>query len=366
MFQQVASGSSSPTASRKMFFITGASRSGTTLLSFVLRNHSQVLGLNELHYFGDCWHPQDGEISFGERRSLAAVASILSRQEHGVFCAKPSERNLEDARLFISLLPNMDRTASGVFAATTSQLAAEAGKVIPCEQTPRNIFYAEALLRTYPEARFIHMMRDPRAVMASQKSRWKRRKLAANKAALPVHETLRSWVNYHPYTMADLWLRASMEARRLSSHPRFTVVRFEDLLRTPEPTVRSLCKSLDIEFEPQMLDVSQINSSHQSSVGGARKGFHTDAADSWKTTLNKGEIAIAERVCGRIMQQYGYSPKEETPPRISGEARYALTYLIHVVAAFAVNPRRAWIQLRAALRVPRVDSAPATEPDIKI
>ena len=43
---------------QKMLFITGASRSGTTLMSFILRNHADIVGLNELQYFGEFWDPR--------------------------------------------------------------------------------------------------------------------------------------------------------------------------------------------------------------------------------------------------------------------------------------------------------------------
>jgi hypothetical protein len=46
---------------RKLIFITGASRSGPTLLSFVLRNHKEVFGLKELQYFGQAWDPRSSQ-----------------------------------------------------------------------------------------------------------------------------------------------------------------------------------------------------------------------------------------------------------------------------------------------------------------
>lgn len=334
---------------RKMFFITGASRSGTTLLSFVLRNHSLVFGMNEMHYFGEFWDPRQEGSSLSAQRALTAVATLFERQENGIFAGRPDEPNIQRAHLFFDSLQPEDKSPAAIFAAAACQLAAQAGKSIPCEQTPRNIFYADALLRLYPGARVVHMLRDPRAVLASQKQRWKRRKLAADRRALPVSEALRSWVNYHPYTMAELWSRATREAARLASHPRFTILRFEDLLREPEPTIRSLCERLDLEFEPSMLEVSQINSSHQSSVGGARRGFHTEAVDSWRSTLSEVEISIIERSCRDLMDSFGY-PMEGSPARLAGESRFALTYLLHVAAVLAVNPRRAWIQFRAAFR----------------
>lgn len=336
-------------SNKKMFFITGASRSGTTLLSFVLRNHSQVFGLKELHYFGQFWDARNPEQQLDEGQMQTAAATLFARQRQGVLGAKPVQEDMDNAKQFLDTLSSEDRNAAGLFAAVAQKLSSEGGKAIPCEQTPRNIFYAEALLEAYPNAHVIHMMRDPRAVMASQKQRWKRRQLATEKSGVPLSQSLRVWVNYHPYTVARLWKRASRLAQRLTDHPRFTLVRFEDLLGESEPTIRSLCDSLGIEFEPAMLEVGQINSSHQSSVGGARKGLHTDAIDKWRDTLSPAEIAITERICGSLMDDFGYTGSSPQASNGLGELRYRLSYPLHLAGVMAVNPHRAWIQLQAAL-----------------
>ena len=337
-------------SNKKMFFITGASRSGTTLLSFVLRNHSQVFGLKELHYFGQFWDACNPEQQLQEGQMQMAAATMFARQRQGILGAKPAQEDMDSAREFIATLPSEDRNAAGLFAGVVQKLTGEGGKSIPCEQTPRNIFYAEALLKAYPNAHVIHMMRDPRAVMASQKQRWKRRQLATDKSGVPLSQSLRVWVNYHPYTVARLWKRASRLAQRLIDHPRFTLLRFEDLLGQSEPTIRSLCESLGIEFEPPMLEVGQINSSHQSSVGGARKGLHTDAIDKWKSTLSTAEIAITERICGSLVEDFGYSKGSQRATGGLGELRYRLSFPLHLAGVMAVNPHRAWIQLQAALK----------------
>ena len=63
-----------------ILFITGASRSGTTLLSFVLRHHSSVFGLKELHYFGRAWDPRDSRRHVSKKRAVEAAADMLARQ----------------------------------------------------------------------------------------------------------------------------------------------------------------------------------------------------------------------------------------------------------------------------------------------
>jgi hypothetical protein len=333
---------------QKMLFITGASRSGTTLMSFILRNQADIVGLNELQYFGEFWDPRS-ESQLDAERAKLAVATLFARQRQSVFIGRPLPEDMDRAEALLRSLDEKSRTPAELFAAAVHQLAVDAGKTVPCEQTPRNIFYAEALLKLYPNAYVIHMMRDPRAVMASQKQRWKRRRNATDKRSVPRSHTMRTWINYHPYTMARLWRGASAIVRRLRTHPRFSVVRFEDLLGNPEATLRDLCERVRMDYDPAMQNVGQINSSHQSSVGGARKGFHRDAIDKWKTELSPTEISITERYCGSLMEDFGYPVQAAGKKRWYGEFQYRLSYPLHIVGVLMVNPRRALIQVRALL-----------------
>ena len=333
----------------KMLFITGASRSGTTLMSFILRNHTDIAGLNELQFFGEFWDPRSDKELDAERIKLA-LATVFSRQRQGINVASPGTEDFARAETLLNSMKLETLNPAEHIAAAMQQLAADLGKSIPCEQTPRYIFYAEALLKHYPNSYVIHMMRDPRAVMASQKQRWRLRQNAKNKSSVPISHTLRTWINYHPYTVARLWRGASDIAWRLRNHPRFTTVRFEDLLTMPEQTLRLLCERINIDYQPALQDVGQINSSHQSSVEGARKGLHKDAIDKWKTELMQSEISITEKYCGTLMRSFGYDIDKAKNDNWLGELRYRLSYPLHIAGVLVVNPRRAFIQTRALLK----------------
>jgi omega-hydroxy-beta-dihydromenaquinone-9 sulfotransferase len=346
---------------RKLIFITGASRSGTTLLSFVLRNHREVFGLKELQYFGEAWDPRESQRRFTRNQAIAAVAVIFARQERGILAAKVGASQRQAATDLIEGLGTAGSDPAAVFAAAVHSLAQAAGKPIPCEQTPRYIFYARALLDLYPAAHIVHIVRDPRAVMASQKKRWQRRRLAADGVMVSRYQSLRVWVNYHPYTVARLWSRATSAALLLAGHPRATLIRFEDLVQKPETTVRELCSRLQLSYDDRMLDVGQINSSHQSSVGGVRRGLHATAVDKWREVLTPTETAIAERYSGSLMHRFGY--ESSAPGRVDLVSEFAqrLSYLAHLAGVVLVNPHRAYVQGKALLRrrAP-ADSAAAT------
>ena len=339
-------------AKDRILFITGASRSGTTLLSFVLRKQTDILGLRELQYFGEFCGPSQLGQSLTESQLLRAAAAIHARQRDGILEPQIGADDHRWAQSLLHSMPEHNRTGAGLFAAAVGKLGASAGKPIPCEQTPRNIFYAKQLLDTFEDAHVIHMMRDPRSVMASQKKRWQRRKLAAQTSAKSHLRSLQSWVNYHPYTSARLWTRASNAAHRLQGHPRFTIVRFEDLVGTPQATVEKLCRRIGVSFEPKMLDISQVNSSHVSSTRGQRQGWNTAAIDAWRQILTPTEISIAQRICGPLMRDFDYPPFADQSRRFfsASELRYRVTYIGHAIGVVLINPRRAWIQLQAAAR----------------
>jgi hypothetical protein len=196
--------------------------------------------------------------------------------------------------------------------------------------------------------------------MASQKMRWQRRRLATTTSRVPNYESLRVWVNYHPYTIARLWSRATATALGLEGDPRVTLVRFEDLVRDPEATVRRLSERLGIGYEPAMLDVGQVNSSHQSSVGGMRKGLNSDAIDQWRRVLSAAETAITEKICAPWMQRFDYASGASRGVAWPASAWYRLSYLAHLGGVLLVNPSRAYVQGRAVMRTrPPV---PAAEP----
>jgi hypothetical protein len=286
------------------------------------------------------------------------AAAIFACQEQGILAARIAPAHRRAATELVDGLGDASTNPAVLFAAAVHQLAQTAGKQIPCEQTPRYIFYARALLEIYPAAQIVHMVRDPRAVMASQKMRWQRRRLAADGVKVPRYQSLRVWVNYHPYTVARLWSQATSAALALAQHPRVTLVKFEDLLQQPEATVRQLCGRLGLSYEAGMLDVGQINSSHQSSAGGARRGLQTAAIDTWRQILSRTEAAIAERRSGQLMDRFGYKSSAAVAPSPLGELGHRLSYLLHLGGVLLVNPRRAIVQAKALLRS-RARSDPA-------
>jgi len=338
------------TEAQPLFFVTGASRSGTTLTCRILGNHSRVLATNELQFFGEfCEIDSCDDVT--DMESLVAMAAmLLARQARAMWVKAPLPEEVSQARTLVNALPADAKTPASVFLAVTTALSASAGKSIPCEQTPRNIFYASKLLDLYSKAIIVHVLRDPRAVLASQKNRWRLRKLGGSN--VPRSEVIRLWFNYHPFTMSHLWNRATEAAVALESHPRVRLIRFEDLVANPELTVRALCDSLGLDFEIGMLDVPLWGSSnvlHKSD--GA--GISTATLHKWQEVLSPGEVAISEKLTADHLQRFSYEPVTNGKAGVLASLAFLLKYPLHVLGALLTKPDRFIIQLKALLRSSR-------------
>ena len=180
----------------------------------------------------------------------------------------------------------------GVFLAAE---AASHGATIACDQTPRNLYYLGEILELFGTARAVIMVRDPRDVLLSQKNRWKRRQLSAVDRRTTRRNAVRAWSGYNPTTISLLWRSGARLAERFAQDPRVVVVRFEDLLEDPEGQTRRICSGLDLEFDPAMLDVPRVGSSHQADQPDVR-GIDRNASGRWKSGLTPTEVWICQRI----------------------------------------------------------------------
>ncbi len=326
----------------RIVFVVGASRSGTTMLSSILGNHSRIAGLPELHYFGDLWDVDSDDSELDSKTLQRVAAELLRRMERGLWGAPAGPKEHERARALVRGLEPSNCGGARLFEAVLESVLGD-GVDIASEQTPRNGFYASRLLALYPEARVVHIVRDPRAVLASQKNRWRRKWLGGSN--IPWSQVLRVWANYHPGTMAQLWKRAVAAGRSLDAHPRVTMLRFEDLVTHPEPTVRELCRFLDIDYQPKMLEVPQEGSSNRSDRAQAL-GISKEVASSWLEVLSPAEIVITEKLTGDLMHALGYDALHPPQPLLS-LAVQGLRFPMHLLGVALSNPRRAWIMLTA-------------------
>jgi hypothetical protein len=160
---------------------------------------------------------------------------------------------------------------------------------------------------------------------------------------------LRNRVNYHPLTMSKLWAKATEEALRLEGHPRCLLVRFEDLAANPAEGAQRLCRFLGLKYETEMLEIPRWGSSNVTH-DNAPKGVSSEVLTQWHEHLSRGELLICEKVNHLLMQRFNYAPVCLGERDSLSTLPAMLAYPFHVAGVVALNPGRAWIQLRAMMR----------------
>ena len=302
----------------KPIFIVGNSRSGTTLMGSILGLNTEVFTFEELHFFGTLWSQSDRHTKLNNNQAEALAAKLLAIQDEDVISHKDPKLFAEEAKTVVNNIKLQSYTATDILQAFLTYSAEKNNKSIPCEQTPRNVLYIAELLEIYPHCHIINMVRDPRDVLLSQKYKWKIRFLGASN--IPYREAIRAWTNYHAITISKLWNVAVNSAAKYDSD-RLITIRFEDLITQPEKIIRQVCKFAELEFAPEMLQVSQSEggvSSHKKIAPG-QKGIDSKATGKWKKGgLSKTEVYLCQQITKENMQRHNYTiePIQANPIRV--------------------------------------------------
>lgn len=157
-----------------------------------------------------------------------------------------------------------------------------------------SVHYADELLRLFPNMRFLNVVRDPRAQIAS-----------INRAIIHDFDTVLN---------VRTWLAAYQAADRLLAQhaDKVLTIRYEDFLSDQQTVLRQVCDFLGIAFLPQMLDIrSSYEAAKIARLSALWSSNHFPPiaanADKFKQQLSMREIEIIETVCRDYMARYGYS-----------------------------------------------------------
>ncbi len=319
----------------KIIFVVGNSRSGTTMTARILGRHSAVFAFEELHFFEQLWQPDAEQRPIRPDEGTVMLSRLFAHQRRGYYEAGDPSDFAGEARRLQNSFPDVLAPAD-LFATFLAYETARNGKRIACDQTPRNVYYLGQILDIYDQAYVINIVRDPRDVLLSQKNRWRRRYLDAN---IPFRQTARVWAGYHPVTMSVLWRSGVRAGDAFAGHPRVFQMRFEDLVTQPQAQLVNLCDFLGLDFEAEMLNVAQSNSSHRSDRTG-QIGIDAGTAGRWRQGgLSDTEIYVSQRMLAAEMTRHGYDVEPVAPSALGG-ARLALLWAVKTPLALALNLTR--------------------------
>ncbi len=282
-------------------FVTGYSRSGTTMMARIISRNKPVHAFHEMHFFEELWMPSAEKKIITHDEGVLLIANMIAIHRDGYLMDRHPEKFLNDAKKMLEsykeeFFPPM---LFKHFLFSECQLNT---KSIPCDQTTRNTLFLTEILEYYPMARVICMVRDPRDVLLSQKRKWKRKFLGGT--SIPFRESVRAYINYHPITISKLWNAAATRIAK-TDHPQVIKIKFEELLQKPGETIRRICDFAGLEFDENMLRVPHVGSSNAEDKG-EKQGINAEKTGKFSDGLNSTEIYLAQKVTKQNRKHFGY------------------------------------------------------------
>jgi hypothetical protein len=162
------------------------------------------------------------------------------------------------------------------------------------DKTPWNVRHLSTLVRWFPRCRIFHLVRDPRASVAS------RRKLPRTS-----QDVLTNAVKWQ----LDVRCATQFLANAAASATRMMEIRYEDVVQDRRTVLERACAFMDEDFDEQMLSSHSsrdVMFKDQPWKEGVFEPVSTDSVKAWQRELNPAQVALIESLVGPGMKRYGY------------------------------------------------------------
>jgi hypothetical protein len=305
----------------KLVIVLGSPRSGTTWIESLLAGHPEVAGCStETHLFP---------------RLLAPLIASWHHMRHSTAGLDKDVAPDEFDRACREFALSMLRTAA----------APAPGARALVEKTPANAIVWPTIHRLFPEAYFVHAVRDPRDVVCSIR--------AASRS------WGRGWAPSSAIGAARIWREHVDQALGISGQTdRVCLVRYESMLASGPSELERLFRFVGLESDATLRQQILRSCSFESratssalSTGFLRQG----KAGTWRAELSGRDIRVVEYLTGDLMDTLGY--ERALPSPVRRPASVALFDAFEGIWAFARESGADWRR-----RARGIGKAPQTPP----
>ncbi len=289
-------------------FIIGTERSGSNLLRLILNAHPNIAVPHPPHIMRDFSPllPLYGDLLVKKNFGNLVTDVVRGVNQH----FSPWPFLVKEADIYKRV---MNPSLYGIYCAIYEQYREYAGKPRWGCKSTFMFAHAAEIVQAHRSPQFIHLVRDPRAVAASAKKS--------------------IFSSYQPEVEAKLWLdqqgAIALSVGKIFNPENYYLLRYEDLVNTPEVSIRSLMEFLGETFVTRQLDffltaeakeLSSLSESWQncqSPIDSSRaKGFFQD--------LSKSEIETVETLTKQEMQKFGYTLASPASATLSSSLKLSI------------------------------------------
>jgi len=296
---------------QRPIFIAGSHKSGTTLLRNLLDGHSELYtlptdghGIRFMDLLMKCplEHRRPALLEMMMHSLVMPIAGeeptwIVGR-EHAVYPQIAAMLELASTQR------GLDSSESLLSAMVWAYCSIENG-IAPLgqqkkgwvEKSTSNAEEALRLASLFPEAKFLHIVRHPGAIIAAQSRKQ--------------HKKFRSFSLINEIEAIHSSMRFGLSNQRIlrASHH---IVRYEDLVANTSAEMKRIAEFLGIEFDKVLLTPSVYgrsagsNTSRMDSEEMASGTVTPKMSGRWKSELSDSQKDLIEGLFSKLLRQYGY------------------------------------------------------------
>jgi hypothetical protein len=266
------------------FFVIGASRSGTTLLRLMLNEHPALHVPRESWFLIDLMDKLPLEYPLSKEQIRLAFEIITTHWRWIGW-------EVEDSCLWDRLAPLHEPLLSDLIDAVFKLSSERSGKYSWGDKTPEYIRHIDRLHTVFPEAKFVHIIRDGRDVCLSL-TRYDYRMGVLS-------ENAKYWAE---------WVAAGIESGRRLPEDLYLEIAYEDLVVNAEQTLRKVCQFLTVPYDHRMLE---YHKNAGRNVASWEWGHHyktlnplsSEEVHKWRREMRMLDLIVFESVAGYTMDR---------------------------------------------------------------
>jgi hypothetical protein len=281
-------------------FIVGCPRSGTTLLRRLVDTHPLVAVIDEMRWIA----------SFFERREGLTPEGLVTPELVDRLLAYDRFATLEISREQLGrLIDTGDSIPYPNFVTGIFDLYGQAqGKSLVGDKTPRYARRIGTLHALWPEARFVHLIRDGRDVCMSILN-WKKAERALGRFS--------TWGEDQVSTAALWWewhVRLGREDGGSLAPQLYHEVRYEELVSRPAKTCEKLCDFLGLPYDEGILKFHEHMPDPCFHVKQNKWRPIVTGLRDWRTQMPAEDLERFEAAAGELLEALGYPRAVSDPP----------------------------------------------------
>lgn len=269
-------------------FIIGVPRSGTTVFSVKLANATGIAITPETHFMPEVYWPLRHLDLSDDKAAIKAIKLFETRSWF-------ADLELEATDIEAAFFAQEDRSWPSLFQTILCLFALNNRAEYWGEKTPGHYRHVQTLLDWYPDCRIIFVMRDPRAVVASNMQ-------------APFSPS-------YPWFIARRWPEMWEIYQTVSADPRVSMVRYEDLVADLDKVMNEVRSNLALNqrnFESATNDYDSgktlqkgWRAQHLEKAAGA---INSKSLARWQSQLSPYDIWLTDHVAGPGPALCGYKP----------------------------------------------------------